>query len=85
MNDLTSPTPREPSNRVGGRLLGAVLVLAGAGCIATVFAANYGRSHAAEALAFALGLAFAPTISAIGLCLVLVGVFVFWRGRAPRP
>lgn len=68
------------------RVLGAVLVLTGAGCIATVIAANYGRSPAAEALAFELGLAFAPALSAVGLCLALVGAYVFWRagGRAGR-
>jgi len=74
----------ETRSGFGARVLGAVLVLAGAACIATVFAANYGRSHAAEALAFALGLAFAPTLSAIGLCLVLIGVFAFWRAGASR-
>lgn len=65
--------------RLTAQVLGAALVLTGVGCIAMVFAANYGRSRAAEALAFQLGLAFAPALSAIGLCLTLIGGYVFWR------
>jgi hypothetical protein len=83
MNE-TPLRPLRQDSGLGARLLAAVLVLAGLGCVATVFAANYGRSRAAEALAFRLGLAFAPMLSAAGLCLVLIGVFVLWRGERGR-
>jgi hypothetical protein len=78
MDDIPSPLFAQ-SPGLAMRVFGAVLALTGLGCIATVFAANYGRSHAAETLAFRLGLAFAPMISAVGLCLVLIGGYVFWR------
>ncbi len=83
MNDIPSPfLDHGPS--LAARVLGVVLILTGAGCIAIVVAANYGRSSAAEALAFQLGLAFAPMLSAVGLCLALIGAYVFWRAGARR-
>ncbi|MBW8813102.1 MAG: hypothetical protein JF588_06715 [Caulobacterales bacterium] len=83
MDDIPTPLFAQGGGLVS-RVLGAALALTGLGCIATVFAANYGRSHAAETLAFRLGLAFAPLISAVGLCLVLIGVAVFWRAGRQR-
>lgn len=79
-DDLPSPL-MDRSPRFAARVLGVVLALTGLGCIALVFTADYGGSRAAEALAFELGLAFAPALSAIGLCLVLIGGAVFWRAR----
>jgi hypothetical protein len=71
------PSPPIQARGAGGarRVLGVVLVIAGAAAIATVLFANAGRSPAAERLAFSLGLALAPALAAVGLCLVLIGLF----------
>lgn len=64
--------------------LGAVLLLAGAAIMAVVMAADVGGTPALEALALRLGLAVAPLLLAIGLSLMLVGLWLLWRGRRPE-
>ena len=81
---MTDRLIRRPRS-LGEVLFGLLLVLAGGAAMATVFAANVGRSQATEVLAFDLGLAFAPALAAVGLCLALIGWFVFLRGEPSFP
>lgn len=68
----------------GSSALGAVLLVVGAAIMAVVMAADVGGTPALEALALRLGLAVAPLLLAIGLSLMLVGLWLLWRGRRPE-
>jgi hypothetical protein len=78
MPEDPSPIVTRGSTRAG-RILGVVLVLVGAAAIGAVIFANAGHGQGAERLAFGLGLAFAPALAAVGLCLVLIGLFALLR------
>lgn len=71
-----APDPR-PAPK--GRILGGMLLLAGAAMLLAVLAADIGGTPTLEAWAYTLGLAFGPMLQATGLALFLIGGWILWR------
>ena len=62
---------------------GVVVLILGAAIMVVVMAADVGGPPALEALAYRLGLAWAPLLLAFGIALTLTGLWLLWRARRP--
>ena len=68
-------------DRVGGGILGAVLLMIGLALLGVVLAADVGGTPQLEALAIQLGLATAPLLEAFGVAFTLTGGWLVLRAR----
>jgi hypothetical protein len=65
--------------------VGAILALLGAAGMVVVLAADIGGTPALEALAFDLGLAWAPLLLGVSQAALLVGAWMLWRALRRPP